>query len=99
MTAHKFTSTLLAGACVLATVAGCGGGSSGSGTGPGGGTGGVPSVATSLFVFQNNDAFFPPQPSSVLQFLRTDNGTVVPSATINGPANVVFNALTVDAAG
>jgi hypothetical protein len=83
---------------VIAMLTGCGGGSSNSGpTNPGGS--GVPSVATSLFVYQNNDAFFPPAPSSVLQFLRTANGMVSPSSTINGPANVVFSALTVDATG
>jgi len=82
-------------------LAGCGGGSmNNGGSKNGGGTGpGVPSVATSLYVFQNNDAFFPPSPSSVLQFLRTANGMVAPSSTISGPASVVFSALSVDAAG
>ena len=102
MPAHRFTSTFLAGACALAILEGCGGGSSNSssGTNSGGNGGtGVPSVANSLYVFQNNAAFFPPAPSSVLQFLRTAKGMVSPSSTINGPANVVFSALTVDATG
>ena len=99
MPAYRFTNRFLAGACALTVLAGCGGRSSSSGgTNPGGGTG-IPSVATSLFVFQNNAAFFRPAPSSVLQFLRTANGMVSPSSNINGPANVIFDALTVDAAG
>jgi hypothetical protein len=86
--------------CILAILTGCGGGSSNPGgpTTPGGGTG-TPSAATSLYVFQNNAAFFPPAPSSVFQFLRTANGMVAPNSTMNGPANVIFSALTVDAAG
>ncbi len=87
--------------CALVILTGCGGGSShGGGSNNGGGSNpGVPSVATSFYVFQNNDAFFPPSPSSVLQFLRSANGMVAPSSTITGPTNVVFSALTVDAAG
>ena len=92
---------LISTALALAFLVGCGGGSmNNGGSKNGGGPGpGVPSVATSLYVFQNNDAFFPPSPSSVLQFLRTATGNVSPSATISGPANVVFSALSVDAAG
>ena len=80
---------------------GCGG-SGNSGTPPITGTpipnpGNAPSQ--SFYVTVDNDAFSPPQPSSILQFSRTATGTTTPLATITGPANFIFGPAVIDASG
>jgi hypothetical protein len=103
---HDFRLTSSALTCIsliLITV-GCGGGAgssggTGSGTTGGGSTAEVPSAAVSIYVTQDNVGFGPPQPSSILQFSRTTSGSVSPTSTITGPADVIFNAVNVDATG
>ena len=80
-------------------VAGCGGGSSSP---PATTTTVIPSGTTpamSFYVYSDNDAFTPIQPSTVLQLAKTASGSVAPVSTITGPANVIFDALAEDGAG
>ncbi|RXH57612.1 SBBP repeat-containing protein [Granulicella sibirica] len=58
-----------------------------------------PTPADSIYVFQDNDAFSPPQPSSILRFPKASVGPATPASTITGPANVIFQALAEDASG
>ena len=57
------------------------------------------SPSQSFYVTVDNDAFSPPQPSSVLQFSRTATGTVSPLGTLTGPAGVIFSSAVIDASG
>lgn len=78
----------------LACLTACGGGGIVTSTG---GTNGVPSVP-SVYVIQNPATFGSGTPM-ILKFSATASGSVSPTATINGPANTAFNALSVDGAG
>ena len=91
---------LIAGSIVLLLSLGCGG-SGGSGSPVNGGPvlGPGNSPAQSFYVTQVNDAFSPPQPSSVLQFSRTAAGNASPTATITGPASFIFGPAVLDASG
>ena len=94
----SFVGLLLA---VLAS--GCGGSSNSSPT-PGGGGGVTTPPATtpamSVYVINDNAAFTPVQPSTILQFAKTTSGgSLTPLSTITGPANVIFSALTEDSTG
>jgi hypothetical protein len=81
--------------------AGCGGSnntpSATTSTTGGGSTTTTP--AMSVYVLNDNDAFAPPQPSSVLQFGKTASGSVSPISTITGPANVIFRSMVEDGSG
>lgn len=80
---------------LLIVIAGCGG----SG-GSGGGTLTGPAATPSIYLTQDNLASGgPPLPSNILQFPTTSNGTVSPTATLTGPANLPFGGLAVDGAG
>jgi len=82
----------LCGLLVLLIVsAGCGGGGGGSLTGPGAGP--------SIYLTQDIPILVPTEASNILQFSATANGAVSPTATLTGPANVVFSGLAVDGAG
>ena len=92
--------SVLSATGLLIVVSGCGG-SSPSGTAA---TSGVPTTpattpAMSVYVFQNNDAFAPPQPSSILQFAKSASGSTSPLSSITGPANVIFDTVTEDGGG
>ena len=86
---------------LLTMLSGCGGGSGGSGSTTSTSTSTQPSStpADSFYVNTVNDAFYPPQPSSILQFSRTANGATSPVATVTGPADTIFGAMSIDAAG
>jgi hypothetical protein len=85
---------------IVAILAGCGGGTGNSGgTNTGGSSSGgtvAPSPASSFYIVEQG---IPPEPSKILQFSRTANGSVTPVSTITGPAGVGFTALTVDGLG
>jgi hypothetical protein len=84
---------LVATLVLLIVIAGCGGGGSGSLASPG-------AAGPSIYLTQDNLTLGgPPLPSNILQFPTTANGTVSPTATLKGPANVFFSGLAVDSAG
>ena len=77
----------------LACLTACGGGGITTSTGGGG----VPS-APSVYVIQNSATFGSGTPM-ILKFSATASGSVSPTATISGPTNTAFNALSIDGAG
>jgi hypothetical protein len=86
--------------CLMIVLFSCSGGSSTStSTTPTIPTTPTTTPAVSLYVFQDNDAFAPPQPSKILQFAKSANGSVTPLSSITGPANVIFDTVTEDTAG
>ena len=83
-------------------LSGCGGGSgsrSSTPTPPAGPTQPASTPANSFYGNTVNDAFYPPQPSTILQFSRTAHGAASPVATITGPKNTVFGAMAVGPSG
>ena len=79
---------------LLMLMVGCGG------SGGGGSTLTGPAAGPSIYLTQDNLILGgPPLPSNILQFPTTANGTVSPTATLTGPANVVFSGLAVDGTG
>ena len=83
----------LSGLCLLY---GCGGG----GGGGGGGTLPGPGAGPCIYLTQDNLTIGgPPLASNILQFPTSANGTVSPTATLTGPADVVFSGLAVDGTG
>lgn len=97
MRGFKNLGAAFTGLIFLVAIAGCGGGGSAS-TGGGGGTGGgVSSPANSVYVTQTTSIVTPASASSnVLQFPRSDTGSVAPTATITGPPGIQFGFLTID---
>jgi hypothetical protein len=91
---EQYRALYVATLVLLIVIAGCGGsgGSRGTLTGP--------AATPSIYLTQDNLTLGgPPLPSNVLQFPTTANGTVSPTATLTGPANVVFGGLAVDGPG
>ena len=87
------------GTGLLIVLLSCTGGSSGATTTPTTPTIPTTTSAMSVYVFQDNDAFAPPQPSKLLQFAKSANGSATPVSSITGPANVIFDTVTEDAGG
>jgi hypothetical protein len=91
MRSVKLASSFLFVLALLVVTAGCGssgGGNTLTGTGP--------TSAPNIYLTET----VPSAPtSSILQLPTTANGTVSPTATLTGPANVFFTGLAVDGAG
>jgi hypothetical protein len=93
---RRAIAALLAGGALM--MIGCGGGA-GVGTGGTPGGGGTDPLPATIYVTQDNNFTLPPQPSAVLEFPTAASGLVNPSATITGPANVVFVPAALDKTG
>jgi hypothetical protein len=90
---HAPYRTLCGLLVLLIVIAGCGS------SGGGGGALTGPVAGPSIYVTQDNPTLGSTLPSNILQFSTTANGTVSPTATLTGPANVVFSGLAVDGTG
>jgi hypothetical protein len=91
MSSHEqYRGLCVAALFLVIVIAGCGG-SGGSLPGPGAG------ASPNIYLIQ----FTPFQmvPPNILVFSTTANGTVSPTSTLTGPANVFFSGLAVDGAG
>jgi sugar lactone lactonase YvrE len=85
---------------MAALLAGCGGGTSNSGgTNTGGSSGGGTAALSPASSFYIVEQYLPPEPSKILQFSRTANGSVAPASTITVPPGAGFTALAVDGLG
>lgn len=89
MPSFRLASSFLFGLSLLVVTAGCGS-SGGLSTLSG------PTAEPSIYL---TDSVPSATTSNILQFPTTANGTVSPTATLTGPANVVFSGLAVDGAG
>lgn len=90
MRSLRLTNIFLIGLSLLLVTAGCG---------SGGSTLNGPEAGPSILLTQAIPTFGSTQTSNILQFSTTANGTVSPTATLTGPANVVFSGLAVDGTG